>query len=146
VLTPAEGFLDSTGSLEAITGAPVPATVASSTESLVPHAEENDESAESSSKSSSADKFSLGGQTLNLPNVSNGDSLYYRIESLRVYLETELGEDKFLKAYRCLKDAEDDSQEDEETEKHLNEILAGKMEYLSLLNQLLFCEDLFDQE
>ena len=98
-----------------------------------------------SPKSSSIDKFSIGGQTLNLPNVSNEDSLYYRIEALRVYLEKELTADVFLQAYRLLKELEEQDDEDEQVTNQLNKILAGKENYLSLLNQLLFCEDQYSQ-
>lgn len=138
-----EDMMNSTDSLEAITAPTKSSTVSTSSKEST---SESQDDSPSSSKSSSADKFSIGGQTLKLPNVSNGDSLYYRIESLRVYIETELGEDTFLNAYRCLKEAENSQEDDDVTEKRLNEILEGKMEYLSLLNQLLFCEDLFDQQ
>ena len=36
----------------------------------------------------------------NLPGVETSDSMGYRIEALRVYLETKLGEQAFIAAYR----------------------------------------------
>ena len=36
----------------------------------------------------------------NLPGVQASDSMGYRIEALRVYLETNLGEQVFVKAYK----------------------------------------------
>jgi hypothetical protein len=83
------------------------------------------------------EKFQLG---VLLPNVSDEDSLYYRIEALRVYLEKQLGADTFLQAYRFLKAMEDQEDSDESSEQ-LTAILKDKLGYLSLLNQLLFCED-----
>lgn len=35
----------------------------------------------------------------NLPGVQSSDSMGYRIEALRVYLETQLGEQPFIAAY-----------------------------------------------
>ena len=36
----------------------------------------------------------------NIPGVQATDSMFYRIEALRVYLETKLGEEPFIAAYK----------------------------------------------
>lgn len=48
---------------------------------------------------------------LSLPGVDNKDSIGFRIEALRVYLEQQLGDDIFIKAYKYLLDPpiEDDN-------------------------------------
>ncbi len=48
------------------------------------------------------DKILWNGQTLRLPGVGVKDSRPSRIESLRVFLETEIGADNFLHAYRLM--------------------------------------------
>jgi hypothetical protein len=51
-----------------------------------------------------AQKFTLGGKTLQLPDVKAEDSLSFRTEALRFYLEKQLGVEQMMKAYRCLKE------------------------------------------
>lgn len=48
---------------------------------------------------------------LSLPGVDNKDSIGFRIEALRVYLEKQLGDEIFIKAYKYLLDPpiEDDN-------------------------------------
>ena len=38
----------------------------------------------------------------NLPGVSEKDTITYRIEALRVFLEDQMGEDTFYQAYKYL--------------------------------------------
>ena len=37
-----------------------------------------------------------------IPGISNQDSISYRIETLRFYLENQLGEELFIKTYQYL--------------------------------------------
>lgn len=55
------------------------------------------------SKGKDPDKLLLNGNTLKLPGVTNSkDSLTYRIECLRVFLSSIMGDDAFTKLYRSL--------------------------------------------
>ena len=52
----------------------------------------------------------------NLPGVQASDSMGYRIEALRVYLEGQLGEEAFIAAYQHLNNLENDEDENDEVE------------------------------
>lgn len=107
---------------------------------------DEEESDPKNSTSNSFSKFKLGGATLHLPNVSSKDSLMYRIESLRMFLEDKLGFETFIKIYHLLNDNNannnnnngSDPSIDEQIGKILNE---EQMPLLSLIHQLIFCED-----
>jgi hypothetical protein len=87
----------------------------------------------------SVGRFRLGDETLNLPDVSEHDSLAYRVESLRVNLEERLGFDTFLKAYRRISEADDD---DARLDGDLLDLMGpGKVALASLIQQLLVCEN-----
>ena len=90
-------------------------------------------------------KFTLLGQTLQLPNVSTEDSLFYRIESLRIYLENELGMDTFIKTYNLVKGLQEQDDEESFNEK-LRSLLETKLNILPLINQLIFCEEAFQSD
>lgn len=89
-------------------------------------------------------KFRLDGSTLKLPNVSERDSLCYRIESLRMYMEKELGCDKFSAAYKIIESQNEHTDDDLVTQKLISILGKEKMGYVSLMYQLLFCEDRFN--
>mmetsp|Transcript_1219 Transcript_1219/g.1855 ORF Transcript_1219/g.1855 Transcript_1219/m.1855 type:complete len:776 (+) Transcript_1219:712-3039(+) len=90
-------------------------------------------------------KFKLGNQTLKMDNISESDSLCYRIESLRLYLETQLGDEQFYKAYQILNE-QDANTDDAVIEKELLNVLGSKnIGFTSLIHQLLFCEDSFNE-
>jgi NIMA (never in mitosis gene a)-related kinase len=86
--------------------------------------------------------FKLNGKTLRLKNVSEKDSLCYRIEALRAHLGEELGEDVFVRAYRLVDEAKQND-DDAVLEKRMIEILGSKSKqhYVPLIHQLVFCED-----
>lgn len=84
----------------------------------------------------------MGDQLPNLPNVKQDDSLYYRIESLRLHLEEQLGEETFIKAYKLLKDLQEQDDDDVLTEQ-LVVALGDKVTHLPLIHQLIYCEDKF---
>ena len=44
----------------------------------------------------------LNGRTLRLPGIGSKDSRTSRIESLRVFLECQIGAEEFLLAYRVM--------------------------------------------
>jgi hypothetical protein len=92
-----------------------------------------------STRKSSIDRFVHLGETLVLPNVSEKDPLSYRIESLRLHLEKELGEENFIKSYRILSDITDD---DEDLNNKLHQILGEKLKFIPLIHQLIYCEEL----
>lgn len=89
------------------------------------------------------EKFTLAGKTLKLPNVSKEDSLHFRIESLRLYLENELGLDDFIRAYQLIKAIQDAEEDKEEAlSNQLTGLLPGKkMNLCSLILQLVYCEN-----
>jgi len=88
--------------------------------------------------------FSLNGQPVDLP-VSSQDSLSYRIEALRVFLEQEIGLEAFLCLHRYLNDraADPASVVSAAPSDHQLESLvpAKAIEYLPLVTQLIVCED-----
>lgn len=87
-------------------------------------------------------KFKLLGATLRLPNVSERDSVAHRIESLRMFLEKMVGDDLFLQVYRLLDGMTQTDDEDIIMAK-ASAMLGPKKIYLSLVNQLIYCEDVF---
>lgn len=83
----------------------------------------------------------LNGVTLRLPGLSDGDTLANRVEALRVYLEGELGTETFLRVYRLMDDLQS-GDDDALTEREILLTLGEeRMPVLSLVNQLLVCED-----
>ena len=75
----------------------------------------------------------------NLPGVQASDSMGYRIEALRVYLETQLGEQPFVAAYKHFV-----SLQTEDTEADIEHIIgASKMKFVPLIHHLIICEDSF---
>jgi len=102
--------------------------------------EDEDASAGGASASPSGGHFVLGGETLVLP-VNPKDSIFARVENLRVFLEEKLGLDKFLEAYRFISNirAEDD---DTEIEAKISHLLVGDLAcYQHLIQQLIYCEE-----
>ncbi|CAJ1381251.1 unnamed protein product [Effrenium voratum] len=83
------------------------------------------------------------GDEIKLP-VGAADSLSYRIEALRLYLEKELGLKDFLLAYRCLQSAAKDVLKEPHRAQDLDSILSSKaIGFLPLVTQLIVCEDEF---
>ncbi len=68
------------------------------------------------------------------------DSLGYRIEALRVYLENMIGDEQFVNAYKYLTNLSDDDEEG--GNQQLEEIMGPKkMKFVTLIHQLIVCED-----
>jgi len=80
------------------------------------------------------------GQTLVLPNVSEEDSLCCQIESLRMFLEKQLGEDLFIEVYRMMEDMDDD-EEDAVTGEAAALLGENWLEPFQMIVRLLLCED-----
>lgn len=79
------------------------------------------------------------GEEIRLP-VGERDSLSYRIEALRVYLERELSLKEFLLAYWYLQNQSSTAAENETSE--LRSLVSEKtLRYLPLVHQLIVCED-----
>ena len=74
----------------------------------------------------------------NLPGVQASDSMGYRIEALRVYLETQLGEEPFITVYQHLANM---GNEDDTNNIIDSMIPVKKMKFLPLIHQLINCED-----
>jgi NIMA (never in mitosis gene a)-related kinase len=72
-----------------------------------------------------------------IPGLSEHDSMSYRIETLRVYLEAMLGESLLMKAYKILQEEKVNDEATEEAQR----VLSSKKQYLGLLIQLIVCEE-----
>jgi NIMA (never in mitosis gene a)-related kinase len=61
----------------------------------------------------------------------------FRIEALRVYLETQLGDEAFIAVYQHLNNLEND--EDDNVIESV--VGAKKMKFVPLIHHLIVCED-----
>ncbi|GKT13506.1 hypothetical protein ADUPG1_010280, partial [Aduncisulcus paluster] len=92
-------------------------------------------------------RISSASGTVELCNEENDSEISHnlcrRIEGLRAYLEKELGFDKFVDAYKIL--AEIDTSDESLIESELKVVLKTEVErgFVSLIQQLIFCEDRF---
>ncbi|CBH14960.1 protein kinase, putative [Trypanosoma brucei gambiense DAL972] len=89
-------------------------------------------------------RFVLDGRTLVLPKVQATDPLMHRIESLRLFLEGELGESKLLGAYRQMNDISAD--DDEAMQRVRDELPEAHHKYIPIIAQLIVCEDAFNRQ
>ena len=72
-----------------------------------------------------------------IPEVNDTDSIDCRIETLRVYLEIQLGDILFLAAYKCLTDLKG-----EDDDSAIDRILgSSKSQFVPLIKELIVCED-----
>lgn len=89
-------------------------------------------------------KFVLQGELIQLPGIVEGvDGVAGKIEALRILLEEKLGIENFKYAYNKLAgldEADDDEAVMEEIRQRLGR---GQMMWLSLIHQLIVCEDSF---
>jgi hypothetical protein len=86
----------------------------------------------------------FGGRELSLPSVGDGDSMDYRIEALRQFIERGLGLDKFIEAYQIIMAEGDDGDVDTELKKVLE--TADQRTYVPLIQQLVVCEESLGDE
>ena len=86
--------------------------------------------------------FMFNNKELKLPMVTNNDSLNYRIEALRLFIEQNLGLDKFIDVYRFIT-VDSDNMTDEEGGERVKQILKTQEElsFYPLIQQLVFCEE-----
>nr|CCC93275.1 unnamed protein product [Trypanosoma congolense IL3000] len=89
-------------------------------------------------------RFVLDGRTLVLPKVNATDPLMHRIESLRLFLESELGESKLLLAYRQMNNISAD--DDEAMQRVRSELPEEHHRYIPVIAQLIVCEDAFNRQ
>ena len=88
-------------------------------------------------------KFVFCGQTLDLDNVSIADSAFTRMESIRVFLESHLGYELFVKAYECVKRVSAWEKE-MAVFRLVTEILGGhNIKYFPVLIQLVTFESIY---
>jgi NIMA (never in mitosis gene a)-related kinase len=85
-------------------------------------------------------KFYLDGATVRLNDVDDTSCLSDRVEALRVHLERNLGQEKFVAAYRAL-DNLNESDDEDKVVGSLCDVMGEDISYLGLIHQLLVCED-----
>jgi NIMA (never in mitosis gene a)-related kinase len=107
-----------------------------------PEASPNENTNASSEYLRSPSVFMFGGRALDLMGVRNDDSLGYRIEALRQFLEQEIGLGKFIEAYQFLSEGCDELQADQVDGKMRGIFPTPNLQaYYPLIQQLVVCED-----
>ena len=71
-----------------------------------------------------------------IPGVSDKDTLGSKIEALRAYLQKQIGDDNFLKAYTMIHE-----EKDEDYESVKNYLGQNKIKFIPLIVQLIVCEE-----
>jgi hypothetical protein len=87
-------------------------------------------------------KFFMDGKELKLPSVTDRDSMNYRIEALRKFIEDGIGVDKFIRAYRFMNGGSDGLSE-KDVDIELRKIFCEEKQlaYYPLVHQLVVCEE-----
>lgn len=85
-------------------------------------------------------KFMLDGRTLLLPNTEGSNSLMLRVETLRYFLETEMGEENLKSCYKKMNNIAED---DDDAMQGVSSLLpqAELQRFIPLIAQLIVCED-----
>jgi NIMA (never in mitosis gene a)-related kinase 1/4/5 len=89
-------------------------------------------------------KLVLDGKVFHLPNVSATDPLMHRIESLRIFLEKEMGDDDLLICYRAMNNVS--NSDDEAMQQLQNALPPSKQRFIPLVAHLVVCEDAFNRQ
>ncbi|KAK7196733.1 NIMA-related kinase [Novymonas esmeraldas] len=89
-------------------------------------------------------KLVLDGKTFHLPNVSATDPLMHRIESLRMFLEQEMGDDDLITCYRAMNNIS--ASDDEAMQQLQNALPPSKQRFIPLVAHLVVCEDAFHRQ
>ncbi|KAG9391702.1 Nek1 Ser/Thr kinase-like [Carpediemonas membranifera] len=89
-------------------------------------------------------QFVMDGKVISVG--SSDDSLSYRIEALRVYLEADLGADRFFGVYQEMMSLTENDDDDDAIETRIRAILGDKLPVVQLVQQLIYCEDLINQQ
>ncbi|KAJ6238302.1 camk family protein kinase [Anaeramoeba flamelloides] len=84
--------------------------------------------------------YQLFSPSLGIPNLSSEDTITTKIEKLREYIEQLVGEECSVKAYLCIKQL-NDQDNDEDFAFKISNILQDKIEFLYLIGHLVSCED-----
>lgn len=80
------------------------------------------------------------------PTTAHGDSLMYRIEKLRLYLEKEMGEDHLLAVYKAMSNITENEEEEDMMLKGANGFSAAQLQqFIPLITQLIVCEDMLNE-
>ncbi|KAG5506183.1 hypothetical protein GH5_05866 [Leishmania sp. Ghana 2012 LV757] len=89
-------------------------------------------------------KLVLDGRTFRLPNVSAADPLMHRIESLRIFLEKEMGDEDLITCYRAMNNIS--ATDDEAMHQLQNALPPSKQRFIPLVAHLVVCEDAFNRQ
>jgi hypothetical protein len=91
--------------------------------------------------------FMFGGHALDLRGVGEGDSVGYRIEALRQFLEQGIGVDKFMEAYQFVSQGYE-GLEPTEVDAQLRRIFPSPeiLAFYPLIQQLVVCEQSAGEE
>ena len=86
-------------------------------------------------------RFLFAGKELHLPMVTNRDSLTYRAEAIRQFIENGIGLENFCAAYEIM--TRPDGASDRRRKKRVKRVLttSEQMEYYPLIQQLVLCEE-----
>jgi len=81
-----------------------------------------------------------------MSQASKEESISYKMEILRVYLEKELGFDRFCESYKYVRDCSEKADEDFDNEKVLGILGPDKAGYINLIVNLMYCEERFNSQ
>lgn len=89
-------------------------------------------------------RFVLDGKTLHLPRVNARHPLMYRIETLRVFLEANMGEEAMLSCYKAMHRI---SVQDDAARQTVAQSLPHSLRrFVPLMAQLITCEEKFNRQ
>ncbi|KAH0793665.1 serine/threonine-protein kinase Nek1-like [Histomonas meleagridis] len=102
----------------------------------------NSSDSEDEKQTPSMPKFIFNGEELKLPTVTDRDSMAYRVEAIREFIERGLGLDVFIEVYNVLT-ADADNLPEEEVDARLHELLNSpeQLKFYPLIQQLIVCEE-----
>jgi hypothetical protein len=91
--------------------------------------------------------FVFGGRALSLQGVRDGDSIEYRVEALRQFLEQGIGLEKFTEAYQFITEGAD-GLEPAQVDAQMRRIFSTPelLAYYPLIQQLIVCEESAQEE
>lgn len=110
---------------------------------IINNNDEEEQEEETESVQPQPGKFIFNNRELILENVSNDDTLGFRIEVLRCFIEEGIGSETFLEIYEFFTQHAD-NMSDHEIDHKIKQILKTpeQLMYYPLLNQLIACEEL----
>lgn len=101
-----------------------------------------EEQSDEEDETKSHDVFMFNNKELKLPMVTDHDSLHYRVEALRQFIEENLGIDKFIEVYQFIT-VDGDQMTNDEGYAKITKILSKpeELSFYTLIQQLVFCEE-----